>query len=275
LDKPPTEGTPVTPPPLVAKNKSGTIYTRTKEVERQIRFALILSDEEIIANAKITDSDSNNYLQEESLVFLIKQSYKERNFFLYNELFTILLERIKKFVGFHLRGLETNIKEDAFTVVSERLIKYILLDDGIGDYLQVRFWPWLKLRVIDVYRNFKRSNKRDRRFLEPEAYLERDPDIPTEIEERLPATQPNITGNHSSSVEEEILLKDALNNLDPQLRLLFYLYHHDHWQIDSKDEDCQTLCKFFGVTDRTIRNWLKKAEDELKKWRGDYDEQSV
>ena len=275
MDKPPTEGTPVTPPPLVAKNKSGTIYTRTKEVERQIRFALILSDEEIIANAKITDSDSNNYLQEEALVFLIKQSHKEQDLALYNELFSALLLRCKEYIVSALRGLSANIKEDALCEVIGKLIKSILRDDGKGDFLQVRFWVVLERMTVDVYRKFDRIRKKDRELLEPEAFLELDPDWPNEIDERLVPRSTILNDNHNSTVEEEILLKNSLYYLNPQLRLVYCLYHYDHWPIDSKNEDCQTLCKFFGVTDRTIRNWLNKAEDELKKWRGDCDEQSV
>lgn len=273
MDKLPTEGPPATAPPLIAKQKSGAIYTRTKEVERQIRFALILSDEEIIANAKTTASDSSDYLRDETLVFLIKQSFKERNLFLYNALFTILLERANDIVSYRLRGLPANIKEDAFNEVNEKLVKYILRDDGKGDFLQVRFRLGIKRITIGVYRKFNGIRKRDHQYLEPEAFFEPDPDYYQDMDERFESNSPIMNGSQGSSVEEKAVISDALQKLDQKLRLVYYLHYHEHWLIESKNEDHQNLSKYFGVSGRTIRNWLYQAEEELNKWRGNCDEQ--
>jgi RNA polymerase sigma factor (sigma-70 family) len=259
-------------PPLLGQNKSGNKYRRTTEVERQIQSSLVLSDDEIVANAKITDQHADHYLREEALIFLIRQSNQERNQFLFNELFILLLERCKERISYILRSLDPGLKEDAFSEVNAKLIEKVLRDDGKGDFLQVRFWPTLSTLAIDVFRHFTFLDNEDHEYLEANAFSEQDPDQPEESDKALDTDQLIHGENRWSSVEKEVLVWDALQKLRPQVQKVYILYYYLDWPIDSKDDNQQTICKHFGVSGRTIQNWVNEAEEAIEKWRGDHHE---
>lgn len=259
-------------PSLLGQSKKGIEYRRTSEVEKQIRSSLTLSDEEIIACASITDQHAEHYLREEALVFLIRQSEQERNRFLFNELFMILLERCKERISYILRSLDASLKEDAFSDVNAKLIEKVLRDDGQGDFLQVRFWRTLNALAIDVFRHFTHVDNEDNEYLEADAFSEQDSDQPEEKDEVLDTDQLIHGENRWSSVEKNALVDDALQSLSPQVRKAYILYYYLDWPIDSKDGERQTISKYFRTSGRTIQNWLYQAEEAIEKWRGDHHE---
>jgi len=257
-------------PSLLGQDKSGNEYRRTKEVERQIRSSLALSDNEIIANANITDQHADNYLREEALVFLIRQSYQEQNQFLYDELFMILLGRCKEQISYRLRSLEVSLKEDALSEVNAKLIENVLRDDGKGDFLEVRFWVVLNRLAIDVFRQFIHSDNDDHEYLEAEAFSEYDPIQQDEKDTILDLNQLVPGEQRWSLVEKGNLVEDALQSLSPHIRQAFILFYYLDWPIDSKDEKLPTISKYFGKTGKTIQNWLYEAKESIEKWRGDH-----
>lgn len=259
-------------PSLLGQNKKGSEYRRTSEVEKQIRSSLTLSDEEVIAFARATNHHADHYMREEVLVFLIRQSVQERNRFLFNELFLILLERCKERISYILRSLDTSLKEDAFNEVNAKLIEKVLRDDGKGDFLQVRFWPTLNALAIDVFRHVTHVDNEDHEYLEANAFSEQDPEQPEEKDETLDTDQLINGENRWSSVEKNTLVSDALQSLPPQVRKAYILYYYLDWPIDSKDNERQTISKHFGTSGRTIQNWIYQAEEAIEKWRGDHHE---
>lgn len=259
-------------PSLLGHTKKGSEYRRTAEVEKQIRSSLTLSDDEVIAYASITDQDAEHYLREETLVFLIRQSNQERNRFLYNELFRILLERCKDRISYILRSLDASIKEDALSEANAKLIEKLLRDDGKGDFLQVRFWPTLDALAIDVFRHFTHEDNEDHEYLVADAFSEQDPDQPEEKEEALDTDQLINGENRWSLVEKKTLVWDALQSLRPHLRKAYILHNYLDWPIDSKKDGRESISQFFGTTGRTIQNWLYQAEEAIEKWRGDHHE---
>ena len=68
------------------------------------------------------------------------------------------------------------------------------------------------------------------------------------------------------SVEARIDMAKALATIhDPRHRQAWIMYYNG-WQIDAKDPAEPTISKRFGVTDRTVRLWLRQAQAELKAW---------
>jgi len=59
--------------PLTRRNRQGSVYERTEAVEERIRFALCLKPAAMIEQARIRDYKAPNYLQEECLVYLIRE----------------------------------------------------------------------------------------------------------------------------------------------------------------------------------------------------------
>jgi hypothetical protein len=261
--------------PLTGRNVDGVDYQRTPAVERQITASLSLSDKEIVAHAALEQKNSDGYLQEESLVYLIRKSFKDRNRYLYNDLAEILMNRCEKDVSYRHRALVPESKEDARAEFFSALFEEICAPDGTGDFLQVRFWSVVGRMAIDVFRKYYRPQAKDRANLQPGSFLssEKSEESEDAWETAVPPIDQNIPDNRrGSSAEMEGLKNDALQVLEEPIRTVFYLHHYEGWPIESSDPDEPTLSKQYKVTPKTIGNWLRKAESELTKWRGDHHE---
>lgn len=262
--------------PLSGRNSTNDLYQRDVAVEKQIQSAIILTDERIIANARIREKEAEAYLQEEAMVYLIKMSKQEDNENLYNALSNILLERIEHQVKFYLRSFDTGLKEDAYNELLARLFQHILRPDGKGDFLQVKFWLALNRLAITVFRRFQSREKREWKLLDPGEFSAREENDEGEEDADEDFIEPErlIPGeNRWSSVEQWSLILEAMQNLDENVRRAYFLYHFLDWQIETIDPNESSVSDHFGKTPKTIRNWLHKADAALeKKWRGDHHE---
>jgi DNA-directed RNA polymerase specialized sigma24 family protein len=262
--------------PLSGRNSANDLYQRDVAVEKQIQSAIILTDERIIANARIREKEAEAYLQEEAIVYLIKMSKQEDNENLYNALSNILLERIEHQVKFYLRSFDIGLKEDAYNEFLARLFQHILRTDGKGDFLQVKFWLALNRLAISVFRRFQSREKRERKLLDPGEFSAREENDKGEEDADEDFIEPErlIPGeNRWSSVEQWSLILEAMQNLDENVRRAYFLNHFLGWQIESIDPNESSVSDHFGKTPKTIRNWLHKADAALeKKWRGDHHE---
>jgi len=72
-----------------------------------------------------------------------------------------------------------------------------------------------------------------------------------------------------TAVIEDDLIRDALSRIDEPFRSAFLLRHYFDWPVEDQDPAVRTISRHFGKDPRTIRNWLKKAEESLQTWRGE------
>jgi DNA-directed RNA polymerase specialized sigma24 family protein len=257
-------------------NTAQVLYQRDAAVERQIQSAIVLTDEKIIANALIREKQSEEYLQEEAIVYLIKVSKQEENEYLYNALSNVLLDRIGHQVKFFLRSFDQGLKEDAYFEFLARLFQQILRSDGKGDFLQVKFWLALNRLAITVFRQFQNREQRERKLLDPGEFSARAENDEGEEDTDEDFVEPEhlIPGeNRWSSIEQWSLIVEALQNLDGDVRKAYFLHHFLGWQVEAIDPNESSVSDYFGKTPKTIRNWLHKADAALeKKWQGDHNE---
>lgn len=258
--------------PLTGRNAEGYDYERSSEIERQILACLCLSNTEIVAKAKLKNKEESGYIQEETLVYLIKKSHKEQNQDLYNDLSQILVERCHNRLIYRHRNIASEAKDDAYASVFLNLFDEICAKDEKGDFLQVRFWVTFDRMAIDVFRTYSRKQSKDRANLHPDSFM--DVDESEDLwETAVSPIDQNIPDNRrGSSAELEGLKKDAYKVLKEPIRTVFLLYHYDGWPIGSIDPDEWTLSKQYKKSEKTIGNWLRKAEQDLQKWRGDHHE---
>lgn len=257
-------------------NTAHVLYQRDAAVERQIQSAIILTDERIVANARIREKQADDYLQEEAIVYLIKMSKQEENENLYNALSDVLLERIGHQVKFYFRSFYQGLKEDAYSEFLARLFQQILRADGKGDFLQVKFWLALNGLAVTVFRRFQSREQRERKLLDRGEFSEREENDEGEEDTDDDFVEPEhlIPGeNRWSSIEQWSLIEEAMQNLDGDVRKAYFLHHFLGWQIETIDPNESSVSDHFGKTPKTIRNWLHKADAALeKKWRGDHHE---
>ena len=261
--------------PLTRKTTVGGNYEREHNVEEQITSSTAISDGDIIARAKITEKEAAGFLQEEALVYLIRFSFQQQNQVLYNALSEILIVRCQQQLDYRLRSLDTDLANEAYAEIMRILFGKILSIDGQGDFLQVRFWIALDRVAIDVFRQYSGRQAKDRANLAPTSFTEPNEtdEAKEDWEDKVFSSEHLIPGeNRWSSVERQALIQEALLSIEEPIRTAFVLHHYEGWKIESIDPEEITLSTYFCVTPKTIGNWLRKAELELKNWRGDHHE---
>ena len=256
--------------PLTKKNKNGVPYQREPGIEEQIISSMVLPDTDIIARAEITDKTNLGYLQEEAIIYMIRKSFQERRSDLYNSLSQVLLNRCHDQLDYRLKSLD--LAEDAYADVIQKLFEKILGSNGEGDFLQVRFWSALDRIAIDAFRRYSGRLRKDHTNLTPSYFSGSDETYMPDGDREGSAPAPNSSipnERWGSSVERDVLVVDALQSLEEPLRTVYVLYYLQDWPIESKDPNKLTLSKYYNKTSKTIRNWLRKAENIIKEWRGD------
>jgi len=250
--------------PLTRRNLKGEVYERLPHVLQQIEAALAMDDPSLLRAAQIRDYHDPAFLTEECLVYLIRRCYREQQQVLVNALSEALWKRCAKQVNEKLQGLDPSLVDAAFQDVVIALFDQILdLTSDRGDFLQVRFWIVLQRLTITVFQTYIRVDKQavDEVTLSSLAGYD-GPDDDDAVRTPRPAF-----ADPSPSAEETILLREGLNAIPEPYRTAFVLHVYHDWQIESNDPAVMTISRHFQKTPRTIRNWLKRAEEALALWR--------
>lgn len=244
------------PKPLTRRNSLGEIYVRTPEVESQIKYAMGLDPPSLIERACNSDHKSLGFLKEECLVYLIREYLARDDKRTTEQLFKILFERCAEFIYQRLYSLERDRAEDLYQDICSQLIDKIMdLESDRGDFLQVRFWVVLKKLALTAYSNLHREYAREESHFQS-LYLQTDEG---EVMIDIP--------DSSISQDEVAACKEGINALKGRHREVFVLRHFGGWPISSNDPEDETLSARFGVSPRTIQNWIEEAEKTLLKWK--------
>lgn len=247
------------PKRLTRRNGEGEVYTRIPAVEEQIEKALLLDSPALLERARYSDYKSLGYLAEECLVYMIHEFRSKSDGQMVSDLFKVLLDRSTGFVKGHFQALEPERADDAFQEVFTSVVEQILdMDSDKGDFFQVRFWHALKcLAITEGGKQLSKQNVE-------EGFVSMDAE-----EEGEEGPKPKVEiPDGSMSLEGKAMYREGLGVLRDPYRKVFILRHYEGWPIYSKDPCETTLSSLFGVTPKTIYNWLKEAEETLRQWRG-------
>ena len=242
------------PKPLTRHNASGVLLSRSLEVDAQIVEALQLNEKTLLQRLAIRDHSSKEFFQEECLVYLIRENHALNNDKMVSGIFKALMDRC---VGLIYRLTETlgKEREDVYHDILTKLVEKILnLDSDIGDFYQVRFWVGLKKLIITEKAKKMSSTNREKE-------LARSIQLDLKIERKTCAS---FQFDNGASQEKLTICKDAINVLEDPYKSVFLLYHYVGMPIDSNKPNQDTLSKRFGKTSRTIRTWLRDAEEMIK-----------
>lgn len=246
--------------PLTRHNLSGELYQRTQQVETQIREVLEISPEALVERARIRDYQAAGYLQEECLVYLIREHHRAGHCGLVNDLATVLVDRTAKIATPNLRSLGSDLAGDAFQDVIAKLFMDIWdLQSDKADYAQVRFRVYVGRIVTSEFRRYCKQLVNQTSFV---------------IDDELDSLG-DLPARDCDTVEEiGVVLADldaampGLSTIDEPCRTAFILRYYSDWPIEHKDPEIPTISRYFNCDPRTIRNWLKKADKALEAWRG-------
>ncbi len=238
---------PLEPTPL----KSGR--TRDAEVERQIRHWMNCPVRAIVRGAKVTENEAG-YIKPEAVVFLFRYLMRIGQHDAAWELADILFERSRKMIDAVVRKRPRFTAEDKADAVRDaqfELVNALLSETKSAEFWEVKYWLCLKCRVLNVLsRNGQVVDKEETVSFVGEG----DDNSPIEC-------NPLFADAKQQTPETKAMLADALGHLNEQERQAFILYHYEGLAQEE-------IAEILGVkTDRTIRNYLKRANDKLELWR--------
>jgi DNA-directed RNA polymerase specialized sigma24 family protein len=246
----------VLPEPLTRRG-----YKRRRPVEQRIIGALSLEGDSFLELVEQRDETSSDYFPPEALIYFIRRANRVGNKRLVNTMMQELYVRCRPLVLGRVRSF---VKETRKEIIQEVLTKIAsdLLDPGdVADFAEVSFWLYLKRLTIDVVR------QRVSELNSPEVSVDgrlSDDDERSELIANIPAS--------SLSLDQIVQLNEGLALLPPKQRQAFIMRHAYDMKIESKNPDEMTLSRHFGVTEKTIRNWLDEAERLLTPFREDRNE---
>jgi hypothetical protein len=255
--------------PLVQRNEAGQLYLRSAAVESQIRTALLLSRTELIARSRISERDSPQFLQEECLVYLVRNAYLRNDVDGLNTATEALLRRCMRGIGasFFSLGVAPQDIDDLAADLIQMLITDITSADGRGDFYQVRFRPALRGDLLNVFDRYVRRIRHEQHHvsLSDPAHGDSeagDHEDGTALQEIISARE-----RVADDVEGRLLIAEALEAIrDQKHREAFVLYHLEGWQVEAKDPADPSISGRFRVTPRTVRTWLRTAESDVAAW---------
>ena len=257
---------PITLQPLTRCNKEGIPYSRGSKVEAQILRALELDIPSLLERARIRDFKASEFLQEECLIYLIREYQLRGDDHTAGALLEILFKRCAKSIRSKFISLHDSMAREAFDEATASIVDRIIdLGTDKGDFLQVRFWVALERTCVTIYGKYIKEQQRTDRTVSLSHVGESDTENLEEGRSVIdPADEPASPG---LSEEQRNMYKQGLNTLEGNPRLAFVLLHYYGWPIESIDPAEPTISGYFKKTPRTIRNWIRSAEEKLRCWR--------
>lgn len=254
--------------PLTRSTEAGRPYARPPEVESQLEELLNASVDEQLKRAMTVDRESPQFIRDECLVYLIHEAWLADDSARYSALTVQLLRRCTRSIKRSLRALGVDIGDanDVYGKIVTAMVSAILDEDDKGDFYQVRFRRALRFLILKVYDQYAKRQQRAQWEDSLNAPSNGDNEAEEDgnvLEELVPRP-----GNIVDEVERLLVIREALEAIrDPRHRQVFVLYHYDDWPIETKDPLNPSISRHFGVTPRTVNNWLRAADRDLAQWR--------
>jgi DNA-directed RNA polymerase specialized sigma24 family protein len=223
-------------------------YRRTERAEGDIRRTWDLRGRDLAAAFEVEDEADPAHLCAEALVFFIRRELAAKDQRSAEALFSLLVARSEKALRSMIRGVDEDARYDIQADVLADLTRLILAEDDTGDFLQSRFWLYLRRRATTARAKWLRSRwSFDDQGREADAHA-----------------QASVWSGEISP-EDRAVIVDALNRLPPELRELVVLRHYEGWRVgDESAEHGQaaepTLAERYGITPRGVRKRMAKAE---------------
>lgn len=284
--------------PLRKRHANGSLYQRRAKVERELEELEKLTLPKILARARAGEHSAKAIVSSEALVYLLRQAARTDGSHGagVDGLVSILMERAERMLRRHISGAFDEFqREEICREVMDGLVDDITDTGDRGDYAEVNFNDWLEHNRADACRKELRKAKRTERLGDEVDDLGEDDDTPPGTREqskdpasaeptpeaaaalaeaREKARLPHRIEASEFSPEDQYRIASTVKqaNLEPNVLDAFLLHHYWDVPIDSKEPDKHTLRKHFGVSEKTVRNWLRRAEEAFAKLRGETDE---
>jgi DNA-directed RNA polymerase specialized sigma24 family protein len=239
------------------KKETNELYQREIGVEAQIKRLCAASPRQR-QQLLLTELPLNHAerLREETLVYAIRACAASGD----SETAWLLAERLVERVSGHIgRQLAKwrmppedadDVTRDLFAVLFEALFSV----EAAAEFWEVRFWVCLDRRLWNFCE--KRQASLDAR--KQESLVGESEEVGEEFLLRIADSGPSIVSMVERSAAMEILTETE--------RLAVYLRYIEGLPEESDDSERVTVAKLLGVTGRSVRNYLRRAEQKLRDW---------
>jgi RNA polymerase sigma factor (sigma-70 family) len=239
------------------KKEDNSLYQREKKVEAEIVDLLALP---LRMRRMRVFAGGAERLQEETLVWALRacwQSDSDEDKETAWEIAACLVERISGHINRKLARwrLSASDAEDCTRDLFAELFEVLFDTTEKAEFWEVRFWVCLDRRLWNLIE--KRQAIADREESEADETLGE-----TEgLEARLLRIADTNLGP-----EAQAEYKAALTVLNDTERQAVYLKYIEGLPEESEDPTRLTVAKILGVTGRSVRNYLRRAEKKLMEW---------
>jgi RNA polymerase sigma factor (sigma-70 family) len=226
---------------------------RETHVEQQVQSLLHSDMRSIRSRIAIRDRGAKEWVQEETLVCLLRILHRKGDREGAWQVAEMLVERVAGFLSRHISlwHLAPHHAEECARDVQDQLLIDLFNEKEQAEFYEVRFWLCLKRRLLNVIQRYRRVGETE---LLSSSLHTSDEDTEDTIL-RLP-------DQSALSLQIQAEVVDALATLKVQERAAFVLYHKENWsQIE--------IAERLQVSERTVRNLLTRAEKRLSEWRGE------
>lgn len=246
--------------PLSRYTKEGVLYFRRELTIRQLEELQTAPDGVIERRVLVEQEEMPDSLKSETLAFLYRL-YREADTELSGHIFVTLTLRIEPILQQFREDFLISADFDDFIwdVNIEVLERLGDLGTNVADYAQVSFGQW----VMYLAKNIKKKYDNSRRM---ERYAEI-VDTPSDSDDGNDRTKYHDPVDTAPRHDLKLLADEAIKLLKEPKRTAWYMKNVCGMKIHSKDDSEETISKRFGVSEKTIRNWLDSAEETLKEWK--------
>lgn len=271
-----------------------SLYQRRRKVEKELQRIEGLELPEVLARAKESGQRGKVEVSSEALVYFLRREAWKGNAQGpgVGGLVSILIARSETALRRHISGAFDELqRQEICREVVDRMIDEITDASDKADYAEVNFNDWLAHNRDDACRKQKRKAARIERLGdavedlsedEADIVLAKDGQEPASSEPTPEAAYATAEARETAHLpaqieageftpDDQYRIAAAVRGakLDPIVMEAFLLHYYWGVPIDSKDPEKNTLAKHFGKSEKTIRNWLGRAEEAFAKLRGE------
>jgi len=263
-------------PPLPPGNRSHIAPTRDNDVTDEIQLLLQANDiKVIIQRAHIQDRETQGYIRDETLVFLIKSFHAQERRAITEVLSEVLVHRCVSRIQrasqrSGLRLPPARVSDFVNETISRLFIRILSPNQTSGSFLQVKFGCALKLIIQDV-----KDDWLDERLRDKDAISLNGPDdddnlasLIAEVSTSRSSESRSIWSmrlHHIAEINEG--LRAITQTSKKPYRHAFIMRAYLELPIGDRDWSEECIAVHFDKSRRTIQNWLNVAEAELQAWR--------
>lgn len=240
--------------------KDGIPYTREAAVEAQVRQLGANGEQTRRAWMALADRADSRFVREESLVYCLREYHArgdaDRAWFIADLLVQRVHGHVRREIGCWRLGPDD--ADDCARDLFAALFESVFDRSPAFEFWEVRFWVCLDRRLWNLAQ--KRQQIRD-----GELHLADRDDAEQGAGEGLLAQIPDAGPGPEALAE----YREALSLLTENERLAVYLCHVQGWPEESEKPDQPSAARTLGVTGRSVRNYLRRAEAKLRAWQQD------